>query len=82
MLHASETWPLMTPNLQRNDRGMFGQICNMKPDDIITLRSRELVGKLELENLGLILRERNREREGFAGKNMWSLPVTSAVRTT
>ena len=62
MLHASETWPLMTPNLQRNDRGMVRQICNMKPDDIITQRSRELVGKLELENLGLILRERERER--------------------
>ena len=72
MLHASETWPLMTPNLQRNDRGMVRQICNMKPDYIITLRSSELVGKLELENLqvGLILREREREREGFAGKNM------------
>ena len=36
MLHASETWPLTMPNLQRlrrNDRAMIRQICNVKPED-------------------------------------------------
>ena len=33
-LHASETWPLTKPSLQhlqRNDRAMIKQICNVKP---------------------------------------------------
>ena len=38
MLHASETWPLTKPNLQclqRNDRAMIRQICNVRPQDIV-----------------------------------------------
>ena len=34
MLHASETWPVTKPcllRLQRNDRAMIRQICNVKP---------------------------------------------------
>ena len=37
MLHASETWPLTKPNLQhlqRNDRAMIRQICNVRPQDM------------------------------------------------
>ena len=59
MLHASETWPLAKTNmlrLQSNDRAMVRQICSIKPDD--TVRSSELLAKLELEDLDLILRER------------------------
>ena len=61
MLHASETWPLTKTNLQRlqpNDRAMIRQICNIKPEDVATVRSSELLAKLELEDLNLILRER------------------------
>ena len=53
MLHASETWPLTKPNiqcLQRNDRAMIRQICNVKPQDIVTIRS--------IEDLDFILKER------------------------
>ena len=38
MLHASETWPLTKPNLQhlqRNDRALIRQICNVRPQDIV-----------------------------------------------
>ena len=59
--HASETWPLTKTNLQRlqrNDRAMIRQICSIKPEDVATVRSNELLAKLELENLDLILRER------------------------
>ena len=59
MLHASETWPLTKKNLQRlqrNDRAMIRQICSMKPEDMATVRSSELLAKLE--DLDLILRER------------------------
>ena len=59
MLHASETWPLTKTNLQclqRNDRAMIRQICNIKPEDMATVRSSELLAKLE--DLDLILRER------------------------
>ena len=61
MLHASETWPLTKTNLQRlqpNDRAMIRQICSIKPEDVATVRSSELLAKLELEHLDLILRER------------------------
>ena len=61
MLHASETWPLTKTNLQRlqrNDRAMIRQICSIKPEDVARVRSRELLAKLQLEDLDLILRER------------------------
>ena len=61
MLHASEIWPLTKTNLQRlqgNDRATIRQICNIKPEDVATVRSNELLAKLELENLDLIFRER------------------------
>ena len=60
MLHASETWPLNKTNLrlQGNDRFMIRQICSIKPEDVATVRSSELLAKLELEDCDLILSER------------------------
>ena len=55
MLHASETWPLTKPNLQHlqpNDRAMIRQICNVRPQDIVTTRSNELLVRLGIEDLG------------------------------
>ena len=60
MLHASETWPLTKPNLQRlqrNDRAMIRQICNVRPQDIVTTRSNDLLVRLGIEDLDLILKE-------------------------
>ena len=60
MLHASKTWPLTKPNLQRlqrNDRAMIRQICNVRPQDIVTTRSNELLVRLGIEDLDLILKE-------------------------
>ena len=68
MLHASETWPLTKPNLQRlqrNDRAMIRQICNVKPQDIVTTRSNELLVRLGIEDLDLILKDRD----------MWNAPM-------
>ena len=61
MLHASETWLLTKPSLQRlqrNDRAMIRQICNVKPQDTATIRSTELLARLDIEDLDLILKER------------------------
>ena len=61
MLHASESWPLKKLNvqrLQRNDRAMIRQICNVRPQDIVTTRSNELLVRLGIEDLDLILKER------------------------
>ena len=61
MLHASETWPVTKPclqPLQRNDRAMIRQICNVKPQDTATIRSFELLARLGIEDLDLILKER------------------------
>ena len=73
MLHASETWPLTKPNLQRlqrNDRAMIRQICNVRPQDIVTTRSNELLVRLGIEDLDLILKERR-----FDGMDMWNAPM-------
>ena len=61
MLQASETWPLTKPSLQRlqrNDRAMIRQICNVKPQDTANIRSTELLAWLGIEDLDLILKER------------------------
>ena len=61
MLHASETWSLTKPNLQhlqRNDRAMIRQICNVRPQDIVTTRSNELLVQLGIDDLDPILKER------------------------
>ena len=61
MLHASETWPVTKPclqHLQRNDRAMIRQICNVKLQDTATIRSIELLARLGIEDLNLILKER------------------------
>ena len=60
MLHASETWPLTKPNLQRlqrNDSAMIRQICNVRPQDVTT-GSTEVLAQLGIEDLDLILKER------------------------
>ena len=61
MLHAIETWPLTKQNLQclqRNDRAMIRQICNVKPQDTATIRSHKLRAQLGIEDLDLILKEK------------------------
>ena len=61
MLHASETWPVIKSclqRLQRNDRAMMSQICNVKPQDTATIRSTELLDRLGIEDLDLIPKER------------------------
>ena len=54
MLHASETWPVTKPCLQclqRNDKPMIRQICNVKPQDTASIRSIELLAQLGIEDL-------------------------------
>ena len=84
MLHASETWPLTKPNLQRlqrNDRAMIRQICNIKPQDTVTTRSNELLARLGIEDLDLTLKERRLrwyehvERSNGAVKTAFDLQV-------
>ena len=61
MLDANETWLLTKSNLrrlQRSDRAIIRQICNVKPQDIITIRSSELLAHLCIEDMELILKER------------------------
>ena len=61
MLHASETWPLTSPHLQRlwrTDRAMIRQIYNLKPENVVTVRLNELLAQLEINNLDVILREK------------------------
>ena len=41
---------------------MIRQTCNIKSEHVATVRSREVLKKLELKDLNLVLRERERER--------------------
>ena len=66
IFHASETWPLTKPNLQRlqrNDRAMIRQICNVRPQDIVTTRSNDLLVRPGIEDL--ILKERRLRHTGW-----------------
>ena len=74
MLHESDTWPLTRPDLQhlrRNDRAMIRQIRNVKPEDVATVRSNELLARLEINDL---------ERKGFAGLNTLNDPVAQFIK--
>ena len=84
MLHASETWPVTKPclqRLQRNDRAMIRQICNVKPQDTATIMSIELLAQLGIEDLDLILKERRLrwyehvERSNGAVKTAYDIQV-------
>ena len=57
MLHASETWPLTKMKLQRNDRAMIRQICNIKPEDMAMVRSSELLAKLDRASINFQIQE-------------------------
>ena len=48
----------MLHRLQRNDRAMIRQTCNVKPQDTATIRSIELLARLGIKDLDLILKER------------------------
>ena len=60
MLHISETWPLTRPDLQRlgrNDRAMIRQNCNVKLENVVTVRSKKLLAQLEIDYVVVIRRE-------------------------
>ena len=89
MLHASETWPVTKPcllRLQRNDRAMIRQICNVKPQDTASIRSIELLARLGIEDLDLILKERRLcwygqvERSSGAVKTAFDIQVNGKRR--
>ena len=69
ILHASETWPLPKKHLQRNNRAMIRQICSIKLEYVATVRSSELLAKLE--DLDLILRERRLRWFGHVERSRW-----------
>ena len=61
MIHTSETWPLTRPDFQRlrrNDTAMIRQICNVKPENLATVKSNQLLARLEINDLNVILREK------------------------
>ena len=78
MLHASKTNQLTKPNLQclqRNDRAMIRQICNVRPQDIVTTWSNELLVRLRIEDLDLILKG-----EDSDVMDMWNAPMVQTRR--
>ena len=61
--------------LQRNDRAMIRQIYNVRSQDIVTIRSCELLVQLGIGDLDLILKERSLHWYGHVE------PSNSAVKT-
>ena len=89
MLHASETWPLTTPSLQRllrNDKAMIRQVCNTRAEDLANVSNKSLLTKLGLVDLSLILRERRLrwlghvERSNGAIRLAFDMEVSSRLR--
>ena len=73
MLHDSETWQLTKPNLQRlqrKERAMIRQICNVRPQDIVTTRSNKLLVRLGIEDLDIILKERRLQWNGHVERSI------------
>ena len=61
MLHESGTWPLTRPDLQRlpcNDRAMIRQTCDVKSENVATVRLNKLLARLEIDGLNIILEEK------------------------
>ena len=60
---------------------MIRQICNVRPVDIVTTRSSELLAQLGIEDLDLILKERRLcwyghvEQSNGAGKTAFDIQV-------
>ena len=52
---------LTKTNLQCNDRAMARHIFIIKPEDVTTVRQRELLAKLEFGDLGIIWRDREKD---------------------
>ena len=83
MLHASETWPLTKPNLQRlqrNDKAMIRQISNVRPQDIVTTRSNDLLVRLGIEDLDLILKERRLRWYGHVGRSSGAIKTAFDIQ--
>ena len=59
--------------LQRNDRAMIRQICNVRSQDVVTIRSNELLARLGIEDLTSFWR-----REGSAGMDMLNAPMVQS----
>ena len=54
-------WSLTKSDLQHlqcNDRAMISQICNVKPEDVATIRANKLLAQLEIDYLDVILGEK------------------------
>ena len=51
-------WIYSKKELKANGRAMIRQICNVRPQDIVTTRSSDLLVRLGIEDLDLILKER------------------------
>ena len=84
MLHASETSTLTQPNLQRlqrNDRAMIRQICNVRPQEIVTTRSIELLVRLGIEDLDLILKERRLRWYGHVERTSGAVKTAFDIKT-
>ena len=74
----SETWPFTWPDLQRlrcNGRAMIRQICNVKPEDVATVRSNELLARLEIYDLEVILREKRLHWFGYIERSSGAIKI-------
>ena len=55
---VQKLWILPGKNIYSYDKAMIRHLCYVKPQDIVTTRSSELLARLGIEDLDLILKER------------------------
>ena len=60
---------------------MIRQICSIKPEDVATLRTSELLARLQLEDLDLILRERRIGLFGHVERSSGAVRTACDIQT-
>ena len=77
------TWPWTKANLrclQRNDRAMIRQICNVKPRKIVTISFSELLAQLGTEDLDLIQQERRLRWYGHVKRSFGAVKTACGIQ--
>ena len=67
--------------MRRNHWAMIRQICSIKPEDVATIRSSELLAKVELDDLYLILRERKLRWFGHVERSSGTIRTACDIQT-
>ena len=59
---------------------MIRQICNVKPEDVATIRSNKLLTQLEIDDLNIILREKMVRMFGYVERSSSTIKTACDIQ--